>query len=441
MRWVGEAKELNMKNLTLLNDNTNVKLGDTGTLIRFKASDNGTPIALETGQTATFRIKNELGFLKSVEAQTAFDGYVFEFDTSALTDLVSGSYQVELAITKTADDVAIFPDEGFVKFNITASALSITGEQLPVMSLEDFENQAKTYITAQSDSLKSNFETYVAEVKTGPQGPAGPQGEKGEKGDPGEQGPQGEQGPAGPVDTQAIEVANEAKSTADTAKSTSDEAKTTADNAAEQVAGSINDFKTQIENLTGSLSAIPNNLLPDAGFNQPLTDNYTLAKDGNTTIEVVDDGYNGDNSLKINVTSQTGFKYYGAAISNDKYLTVSPNSHYSFGCFVKSSNLDNTAKIEINFFDSSKSRINKTGILIDNPSMTDWTWLHLDDFVIPENAEYLNVNFFVYQNGCIEVAHPMLAYGSTTPGGWIPSVSYLSKQIGELKAQLDSLKG
>lgn len=268
-----------MKNLVLLNDQTNIKLGDTGTLIQFKANINDTSVSLKNGQTAVFHLKNKTGFLKNINAESTSNGYIFQFDSSELVDLPADTYQLELAITKSEDNVIIFPDKGFVDFDITENALSITGEQLPVMSLEEFEKQAKAYIISQSEGLKSDFDDYVAEVKTGPQGEQGksasvsigsvttvdssqqasitntgtstdaifdfniPKGEKGDKGDRGEQ---------GPVDTQAIAVANEAK--------------TTADNATEQVTSSISDFNTQMSALKGSLSLVPNNLMLDASF-------------------------------------------------------------------------------------------------------------------------------------------------------------------------------
>lgn len=154
-----------MKNLILLNNDTNIKLGDTGTLMQFKADDNNAPLSLTKGQSATFRIKNEFGFLKSIEADTTMSGYVFQFDTSALDGLVPGTYQLELAVTKSDDDVDIFPDTGFVEFTINENALSITGEQLPVMSLDDFKKQAQTYVNTQINgaetSLENNFQKYV----------------------------------------------------------------------------------------------------------------------------------------------------------------------------------------------------------------------------------------------------------------------------------------
>ena len=46
MWWVGQWKGENMKNLVLLNNDTNIKLGDTGTLMQFKADDNNAPVSL-----------------------------------------------------------------------------------------------------------------------------------------------------------------------------------------------------------------------------------------------------------------------------------------------------------------------------------------------------------------------------------------------------------
>lgn len=154
-----------MKNLTLLNDNTNIKLNDTGTVIQFKASNEGQPVGLSSGQSATFRIKNELGFLKSVTANTTYGGYVFELDTEDLKGLVPDTYQVELLIQVDSDNALIFPDKGFVQFTINENALNITGEQLPVMSLEDFKDELKTYVdnqtTQATSNIKNDFDTYV----------------------------------------------------------------------------------------------------------------------------------------------------------------------------------------------------------------------------------------------------------------------------------------
>lgn len=180
-----------MKSLSLLNDDTTIKLGDTGTMVQFTATDNQAPVQLEENQTAQFRIKNDFGLVKTINATTTYNGLIFQFDTADLKGLVQGTYQVELAVNVDKDNTLIFPDDGFVSFTISANALSITGQQLNLISLDDFKEQANQYMQQQSQALKDNFDTYVATVKQGPKG------DKGDTGEQGETGPQGVQGPKG----------------------------------------------------------------------------------------------------------------------------------------------------------------------------------------------------------------------------------------------------
>lgn len=186
-----------MKSLSLLNDDTTIKLGDTGTMVQFTATNNETPVQLTENQTAQFRLKNDFGLVKTINATTTYNGLIFQFDTADLKGLVQGKYQVELAVNVDKDNTLIFPDEGFVSFTISANALNIVGQQLNLISLDDFKEQANQYIQQQTQDLESNFDNYVAKIKQGPQGeqgPTGPQGPKGDKGDTGEQGPKGDTG-------------------------------------------------------------------------------------------------------------------------------------------------------------------------------------------------------------------------------------------------------
>lgn len=186
-----------MKSLSLLNDDTTIKLGDTGTMVQFTANNNEAPVQLTENQTAQFRLKNDFGLVKTINATTTYNGLIFQFDTADLKGLVQGKYQVELAVNVDKDNTLIFPDEGFVSFTLSANALNIVGQQLNLISLDDFKEQANQYIQQQAQDLESNFDNYVAKIKQGPQGeqgPAGPQGPKGDKGDTGEQGPKGDTG-------------------------------------------------------------------------------------------------------------------------------------------------------------------------------------------------------------------------------------------------------
>lgn len=196
-----------MKSLSLLNDDTTIKLGDTGTMVQFTATNNEAPVQLTGNQTAQFRLKNDFGLVKTINATTTYNGLIFQFDTADLSGLVQGKYQVELAVNVDKDNTLIFPDDGFVSFTISANALSITGQQLNLISLDDFKEQIKTYVQQQTQDLESNFDNYVAKIKQGPQGEQGPTGPQGPKGDTG---PQGEQGPKG--DTGTIQLGNTSSS-------------------------------------------------------------------------------------------------------------------------------------------------------------------------------------------------------------------------------------
>lgn len=238
-----------MKKLNLLDQSTSFKVNDTGTIIPFNAYEDNQPVFATSDDTVTFRIKNEMGFLKAVNATIATGGYIFELNTKDLVGLIPGTYEIELSITNNKDnEESIFPDTGFCSFTINESALTVTGTQIPTMSLDSFKQQLEQYVQTQTankvQGIEDDFSKYVESVKQGPQGEAGPagadgkaatvligktttvdngqsanvsnsgtdsnailnfsipQGPKGDKGDTGEQGPvgpQGETGSQGPI--------------------------------------------------------------------------------------------------------------------------------------------------------------------------------------------------------------------------------------------------
>lgn len=234
-----------MKQLNLLNQSTSFKVNDTGTIIPFNAFEDKQPFEATKNDTSVFRIKNEMGFLKAVDATTGVGGYIFQLNTKDLVGLVPGTYEIELVVTNSqTNEELIFPDTGFCSFTINESALTITGTQIPTMSLDSFKQQLQQYVQGQADSklssIKSDFASYVSTIKEGPTGPQGapgadgksativvgstttvdagtpasvtntgteshavvnftiPRGEQGPQGDVGPQGPQGDTGATGP---------------------------------------------------------------------------------------------------------------------------------------------------------------------------------------------------------------------------------------------------
>ena len=188
-----------MKKLNLLDQSPSFKVNDTGTIIPFNAFENNQPFGVSKDDTPVFRIKNDMGFLKAVNATTAAGGYIFQLNTKDLVGLVPGTYEVELTVTDTqTNEELIFPDTGFCSFNITTSALTIIGTQIPTMSLDSFKQQLEQYVQTQTankiQGIEDDFSKYVESVKQGPQGEQGPTGPQGPKGDTGEQGPKGDTG-------------------------------------------------------------------------------------------------------------------------------------------------------------------------------------------------------------------------------------------------------
>lgn len=160
-----------MKKLNLLDQSSSFKVNDTGTIIPFNAFEDNQPFSVTADDaTPVFRIKNEMGFLKSVNATVAVGGYIFQLNTKDLVDLVPGTYQVELAVTDSkTNEEQIFPDTGFCSFNITDSAMTVTGTQIPTMSLGSFKNELQQYVENQATSklqtIESDFQTYVDNLK------------------------------------------------------------------------------------------------------------------------------------------------------------------------------------------------------------------------------------------------------------------------------------
>lgn len=160
-----------MKKLNLLDQSSSFKVNDTGTIIPFNAFEDNQPFSVTADDaTPIFRIKNEMGFLKSVSATVAVGGYIFQLNTKDLVDLVPGTYQVELVVTDSkTNEEQIFPDTGFCSFNITDSAMTVTGTQIPTMSLDSFKNTLQQYVENQATSklqtIESDFQTYVDNLK------------------------------------------------------------------------------------------------------------------------------------------------------------------------------------------------------------------------------------------------------------------------------------
>lgn len=349
-----------MKKLNLLDQSSSFKINDTGTIIPFNAFENNQPFSVTVNDAApVFRIKNEMGFLKSVNATVAVGGYIFQLNTKDLVGLVPGTYQVELAVTdSTTNEELIFPDTGFCSFNITDSAMTVTGTQVPTMSLDSFKNELQQYVENQAASklqtIESDFQTYVNNL----QDSTVKQAQQASK------------------DAQtAITTANEASSKAGQASSDSQSAIKTASDA-------VTTANSALTTANG-ISATANNAVQLANkalaqLQQPIgTRNLLLdSRNGKSTPWMYKNA-NTDSTLMncyIGKANSAWSKVIGAYNVYDLYQRGLYNTTdtYTFSCYAK---IDGTIKLrqgDISFYCTATDS-NGKGVDVSNINSDTWT--------------------------------------------------------------------
>lgn len=299
-----------MKKLNLLDQSTSFKVNDTGTIIPFNAFEDNQPFSVTADDaTPVFRIKNEMGFLKSVNATVAVGGYIFQLNTKDLVGLVPGTYQVELVVTDSkTNEEQIFPDTGFCSFNITDSAMTVTGTQIPTMSLDSFKNELQQYVENQATSattkIENDFQTYVNNLQNSTI----------------------KQSQQASSDAQnAIKTANGAVTTANSSLSTANAASSLA-SAASSMA---NQALTKLQQPIGG-----RNLLLDSRSGNGSCWIYKNMNNANMTFM----------RCPVGKVNQAWYKAIGAYDAYDLYQRglYNTNDYYTFSCYAK---IDGTIKL------------------------------------------------------------------------------------------------
>ncbi len=335
----GRQKGYSMKKLNLLDQSPSFKVNDTGTIIPFNAFENNQPFSVTANDAApVFRIKNEMGFLKSVNATVAVGGYIFQLNTKDLVGLVPGTYQVELVVTDSkTNEEQIFPDTGFCSFNITDSAMTVTGTQIPTMSLGSFKNELQQYVENQAESklqtIESDFQTYVDNLKDSTI----------------------KQAQQASSDAQnAIKTANGAVTTANSSLSTANAASTLA-SAASSMA---NQALTKLQQPIGT-----RNLLLDSRNGRSAPWMYRNMNTGDSLM-----------NCYIGKTNSAWSKAIGAYSVYDLYQRGVYNTAdtYTFSCYVK---IDGTIKLrqgDISFYCTATDS-NGKAVDVSNINSDTWT--------------------------------------------------------------------
>ncbi|VDG24243.1 hypothetical protein [Lactiplantibacillus mudanjiangensis] len=203
------------KELYFTDGNNEVKYLDTTASFNLAITQDGSAFDLTNATAIDVKVANDTGYVfdKSIDMTTITQplagSITMPVDAEVMNALVPDDYTIEVWVTlsslitpgsqegltddgsttaTTTDSTtynAIFPSDDPQGFSITDNVMSDSGDVIPVMSLDEFQqefNQLKTDLTNQVSTL---------------QGPAGKDGENGKDGATGPQGPQGIQGPKG----------------------------------------------------------------------------------------------------------------------------------------------------------------------------------------------------------------------------------------------------
>lgn len=206
------------KELYFTDGNNEVKYLDTTASFNLAITQDGSAFDLTNATAIDVKVANDTGYVfdKSIDMATIkqpLAGLItMPVDAEVMNALVPDDYTIEVWVTLSSlitpgsqegltDDGsttntttsstatttynAIFPSDDPQGFTITENVMSDSGDVIPVMSLDEFQQEF--------DQLKTDLTNKVSTL----QGPAGKDGENGKDGATGPQGPQGIQGPKG----------------------------------------------------------------------------------------------------------------------------------------------------------------------------------------------------------------------------------------------------
>ncbi|OBU98041.1 hypothetical protein A7B51_01360 [Lentilactobacillus parabuchneri] len=192
------------KELAFTDDNDVVKYLDTTTAFNLALTADGVAFDLTNAKSILVKIANDDGYImqEAIDLTTVtspLGGTLsFPINQDIMNTLVPDDYDIEVWVTMNDGTQAIFPSDGTLGFSIEENLMSDTGEVIPTITLNDFQQQF--------NDLSNQIENAVHNVQkgdkgdkgdTGDTGATGPQGIQGPKGDTGATGPQGPKGDTG----------------------------------------------------------------------------------------------------------------------------------------------------------------------------------------------------------------------------------------------------
>lgn len=159
------------KELAFTDDNDVVKYLDTTTAFNLALTADGVAFDLTNAKSILVKIANDDGYImqQTIDLTTVtspLGGTLsFPINQDIMNTLVPDDYDIEVWVTMNDGTQAIFPSDGTLGFSIEENLMSDTGEVIPTITLNDFQQQF--------DDLSSQMANAVQNVKKGDQGNPG----------------------------------------------------------------------------------------------------------------------------------------------------------------------------------------------------------------------------------------------------------------------------
>ncbi|AEB73762.1 pyocin knob domain-containing protein [Lentilactobacillus buchneri] len=159
------------KELAFTDDNDVVKYLDTTTAFNLALTADGVAFDLTNAKSVLVKIANDDGYImqQTIDLTTVtspLGGTLsFPINQDIMNTLVPDDYDIEVWVTMNDGTQAIFPSDGTLGFSIEENLMSDTGEVIPTITLNDFQQQF--------DDLSSQMENAVHNVHKGDQGNPG----------------------------------------------------------------------------------------------------------------------------------------------------------------------------------------------------------------------------------------------------------------------------
>ncbi|ORM99371.1 hypothetical protein FAM21823_01956 [Lentilactobacillus parabuchneri] len=159
------------KELAFTDDNDVVKYLDTTTAFNLALTADGVAFDLTNAKSVLVKIANDDGYImqQTIDLTTVtspLGGTLsFPINQDIMNTLVPDDYDIEVWVTMKDGTQAIFPSDGTLGFSIEENLMSDTGEVIPTITLNDFQQQF--------DDLSSQMENAVHNVHKGDQGNPG----------------------------------------------------------------------------------------------------------------------------------------------------------------------------------------------------------------------------------------------------------------------------